>query len=212
MRSPHLSFTSGEVATYYAVRVPHLRQRRAGRWRGRCPLHNGKGESFCVDPVSGLWFCFSQCVRGGDLIELEIARSGADFRTALAAVLALVGRPMPVPVQSGISRDEWTATREAQEREKAESDEATYFAGAAILLLEGELERLPVDSSERRTWTHILDTLKAEPVTIYRIFARNDARAAASWVQAGLEHERRVHLRLGELIMQMVPKEISDAA
>lgn len=210
MRSPHLSFTSGEVATYYAVRVPHLRQRRAERWRGRCPLHNGKGESFAVDPVSGLWFCFSQCGRGGDLIELEIAKSGADFRTALAAVLSLVGRPMTE--RSRISRDEWTAAKQAQEREEVERDEAAYFAGAAILLLEGELERLPVDSSERRTWTHILDTLKAEPVTIYRIFARNDARAAAAWVQAGLEHERRVHLRLGELIMQMVPKEISDAA
>ena len=114
--------------------------------------------------------------------------------------------------RSRISRDEWTAAKQAQEREEVERDEAAYFAGAAILLLEGELERLPVDSSERRTWTHILDTLKAEPVTIYRIFARNDARAAAAWVQAGLEHERRVHLRLGELIMQMVPKEISDAA
>ena len=29
-----IQFTLGEVSTYYAARVPHLKQRRAAEWRG----------------------------------------------------------------------------------------------------------------------------------------------------------------------------------
>lgn len=210
MAESAITFASGEVSIYYAARVPYLKQRRASEWRGPCPIHHGKDANFAVVPATGLWYCHSQCGRGGDLLDFEMSMTGADFKAALAAVHAILGRPMPA--RARMTSQEWRAAREAGEREERDRCEAGYFAGAAILLLEGELERLPDDSSERRTSTHILDTLQADPLTIYRLYRASDEKSAAAWVRAGREHERRVHLSLAELILKMASEETNDEA
>ncbi len=139
-----------------------------------------------------------------------MALTGTDFRTALAAVYAILGRPMPA--RARMTREEWRVVREGQEREERERSEAEHFAGAALLLLEDQLERLPVESSERRLWTHVLATLRADPLNIYRLYRAGDEKSAHDLVSAGREHELRVHLRLAELIMEMASDEASDAA
>jgi hypothetical protein len=50
MADSAITFTSGEVSTYYAARVPGLKQRRAAEWRGACPIHHGKNENLAVEP------------------------------------------------------------------------------------------------------------------------------------------------------------------
>src|ERR1022692_1898336 len=95
MAAPAITFTSGEVSTYYAARVPHLKQRRAAEWRGACPIHHGKNDNFAVDPATGRWFCRSTCGRGGDILELEEALTGGDFPTRKAEAFRLVGRIEP---------------------------------------------------------------------------------------------------------------------
>jgi putative DNA primase/helicase len=87
-----ITFSPGEVSTYYSARVPHLKQRDAAEWRGPCPIHNGKRDSFAVEPETGRWHCFSTCARGGDIIVLEEALTGGDFKTAKAEVFRIVGR------------------------------------------------------------------------------------------------------------------------
>jgi putative DNA primase/helicase len=95
MASSAITFTSGEVSTYYAARVPHLKQRRAAEWRGACPIHQGKNDAFAVEADTGRWFCHSTCGRGGDMLELEAALTGGDFPTRKAEVYRLVGRIEP---------------------------------------------------------------------------------------------------------------------
>src|ERR1039458_6079378 len=92
MADSAITFTSGEVSTYYAARVPHLKQRRAAGWRGACPIHHGKNDNFAVDPATGRWFCHSTCGRGGDILELEEALTGGDFSTRKTEAFRLVGR------------------------------------------------------------------------------------------------------------------------
>lgn len=87
-----ITFTSGEVATFYATRVPHLKQRPTAQWRGACPIHHGKDENFAVNAVTGRWRCHSTCGRGGSLFDLEMELFDVDFRTAKAEVFRLVGR------------------------------------------------------------------------------------------------------------------------
>lgn len=87
-----ISFTPEEVSTYYAARVPNLKQRRATQWRCRCPIHHGDHHNFAVNPDTGLWFCHSECGRGGDILELEMTLTGSDFKNAKADVFWLVGR------------------------------------------------------------------------------------------------------------------------
>ena len=86
-----IALAPSEVATYYATQVPNLR-RRGKRWRGPCPIHRGKHDSFSVDPETGLWRCFSSCGRGGDIIALEQALTDTDVRSAMAEVFRIVGR------------------------------------------------------------------------------------------------------------------------
>jgi len=95
MADSAITFTSGEVSTYYAARVPHLKQRREAEWRGACPIHRGKNDNFAVEPDTGRWFCHSTCGRGGDILELEAALTGGDFPTRKAEVFRLVGRTEP---------------------------------------------------------------------------------------------------------------------
>src|SRR6185312_9195297 len=108
------TFTEGEIASYYATRVPGLKQRRGAQWRGPCPVHQGRDSNFRVDSATGRWSCYSRCGRSGSLIDLEMALTGADFRAALAGVYALVGRPMPN--RARIPRNEWRDLQDAHRR------------------------------------------------------------------------------------------------
>jgi putative DNA primase/helicase len=104
-----IQFTPGEVSTYYAARVPHLKQGRAAEWRGACPIHHGKNENFAVEPDTGRWFCHSTCGRGGDILELEAALTGGDFPTRKGEVFRLVGRIEPEHRHNGTRTNGKTA-------------------------------------------------------------------------------------------------------
>ena len=95
MPDSSITFSPGEVASFYAARVPRLKQRRAAEWRGPCPIHQGKDDNFAVDAETGRWYCHSQCGRGGDILELEAALTGGDFPTLKAEVFRLAGRTGP---------------------------------------------------------------------------------------------------------------------
>jgi len=86
-------FTAAEIQAYYRTRVPGLRISGQPEWRGPCPVHQGKRDSFTVNSDSGLAQCHSQCSRGWDIISLEMELSRADFSKAKASVFRLVVRP-----------------------------------------------------------------------------------------------------------------------
>lgn len=86
-------FTATEVAAYYSVRVPALKITGHREWRGPCPVHQGKRDSFSVNAETGLAQCHSECGRGWDLISLEMELISADFPKAKAEVFRIVGRP-----------------------------------------------------------------------------------------------------------------------
>ena len=84
--------TPSEVAAYYSVRAPKLRQ-HGQQWRGHCPIHDGQDDNFAVEAATGFWFCHSQCGRGGSVYDLEMTLSSTDFRAAANEVRRIVGRP-----------------------------------------------------------------------------------------------------------------------
>src|SRR5512134_3410035 len=46
-------------------------RRRGDRITGCCPVHGGDNPmAFVVDRARNVWFCFTGCGRGGDVIEL----------------------------------------------------------------------------------------------------------------------------------------------
>jgi hypothetical protein len=100
MSGATITITPREVSTYYAARIPDLKQ--GGReWRGGCKLHNGQSPNFAVNPETGDWFCHSRCGCGGSMIDLEMKLSDADFKTAKAEVFRLVGRIDPESRRNG---------------------------------------------------------------------------------------------------------------
>ena len=88
----YIAFTHTEIAAYYAARVPKLKLRAAGESRGPCPIHRGKDDNFVVNADTGKWFCHSQCQDGGDILDLEIALTGCEFRACKDEVFRIVGR------------------------------------------------------------------------------------------------------------------------
>ena len=86
-----VAWTPPEVAVYWRSAYPTLRQRGL-QWRGACPLHRGRRDSFAVSPESGAWHCHSKCARGGSLIDFEMRQTGRSFPEALKAAQQIVGR------------------------------------------------------------------------------------------------------------------------
>lgn len=57
-------------------------QRKGKSWRGPCPIHDGNGPNFSIDPERGIFKCFV-CGAAGDAIELEQEVAGVGFADAV---------------------------------------------------------------------------------------------------------------------------------
>src|SRR5450432_2753975 len=88
-----ISFTRGEVRTYWATRAK-LRP-VGGELRGPCPVHGGKRDSFAVNIETGRACCHSECGgKGWDIISFEQDYSGCDFPHALENIGSAIGRSL----------------------------------------------------------------------------------------------------------------------
>jgi len=88
----HGDLTPQEISNYIRERLPGLEQ-SGEELRWRCPVHGGEGMNFTISATTGMWYCHSQCGRGGSLFDLEMALTGADFHSAANEVRRIVGRP-----------------------------------------------------------------------------------------------------------------------
>lgn len=82
---------TAQIAQYYRTRVPKLKRHGSREWRGPCPIHKGKRDSFAVNQETGQWMCHSECGRGGDIVALEMELTGASRDDAIAAIEEISG-------------------------------------------------------------------------------------------------------------------------
>lgn len=69
---------------------------------GPCPVHGGDNRrAFSIDLQRDLWFCFSRCQSGGDVIDLVWHLSGRSWPRTAAWLERLAASPMPQAVCSG---------------------------------------------------------------------------------------------------------------
>lgn len=60
--------------------------------RGLCPIHNGNNpRGFVVTPEKGVWYCFGDCGKGGDLIELYARVKEVSTKDAAIAIATRFG-------------------------------------------------------------------------------------------------------------------------
>src|SRR3989442_415293 len=87
MKSPEVNFAAVKqgVAMEAVLRhyqVEDLEGGRSGRYRGRCPIHQGEGrEAFHVDVRRKIFHCFS-CGAGGDVLDLVALLNQCTLREA----------------------------------------------------------------------------------------------------------------------------------
>lgn len=63
---------------------------------GPCPVHGGDNRrAFSIDPQRDLWFCFSRCQSGGDVINLVWHLSGRSWPRTAAWLERLAASPVP---------------------------------------------------------------------------------------------------------------------
>jgi hypothetical protein len=97
------------IESYLERKGVELR-RAPGGYVARCPIHGGKKSfAFNVNVKKQLWYCFSACQRGGDVIRLVMEMDGA--ADAVAACEILEGRPLkeeernrPAPVRAAVAK------------------------------------------------------------------------------------------------------------
>lgn len=74
------------------------------RLMGPCPIHQGDSpRAFVVDLERNIWYCFTGCARGGDVVDLVRALDRVDFRGAAVrlASLAQAGWDAPALLHHG---------------------------------------------------------------------------------------------------------------
>jgi DNA primase len=87
MKSPEVNFAAiKQAVTLEAVlrhyQVDDLEGGRSGRYRGRCPIHQGEGrDAFHVDVRRKIFHCFS-CGAGGDVLDLVALLNQCTLREA----------------------------------------------------------------------------------------------------------------------------------
>ncbi len=70
--------------------------RRGDRLFGPCPIHGGDNKSaFVVSLSRNLWYCFSGCARGGDVIDLVRSLDDLTFSQAGDYLASLASAPPP---------------------------------------------------------------------------------------------------------------------
>jgi DNA primase len=90
-----VNFSPDEIRAYFEAKVPNL-QFGPKEARGACPIHHRtRKTSFVVNLSEGTWFCHSGCNRGGNIVTLEQALTGADGKEAYGQVCKIVGRRPP---------------------------------------------------------------------------------------------------------------------
>src|SRR5829696_7870873 len=73
----------------------YVRLRRAGKnWLGLCPFHDDKKPSFNVEPVRGIYKCFS-CGKGGNVFTFLMELNGWTFPESVRNLAQTLGIEIP---------------------------------------------------------------------------------------------------------------------
>lgn len=87
------SFSLEEVCSWYGV---ILKKDGTSSLRSSCPICKGEGDrAFVVTPAKQMWYCFSTCQRGGDIIALVSGIEDIPVKDAAAKILARFESPRP---------------------------------------------------------------------------------------------------------------------
>lgn len=86
------------VSILWVLASRGIPMRRDGqRLVGRCPVHGGDNpRAFVVEPQRNLWYCFTACARGGDVIDLIRRLDGVGFHEAVSRLVVLGGENAPL--------------------------------------------------------------------------------------------------------------------
>jgi len=186
-----ISFSPDEVATYYAARVPNLKQRDGGEWRGPCPIHHGHGDNFAVEPATGRWHCHSQCGRGGDVLALEEALFGGDFPTRKAEVLRIVGRHNgPTNGNAGIAKPNGGRWEEIARYPYVDESGGLLFEAVRFRKPNGQKAFVQGRHNDKGEWVPNLESVRRVPYrlpavlqteTVYLVEGEKDVATLEAW-------------------------------
>jgi DNA primase len=94
---PHLKRTVSIETVLTAEGLAASLKRRGQRLVGPCPVHGGDNpQAFVVDLARDLWYCFTRCQGGGDVVELVRRMHHLGYRQS-ARYLATLAQAPPVP-------------------------------------------------------------------------------------------------------------------
>jgi DNA primase len=116
MKSPAVNFAAVKQAVSMEAvlkccRITYLQGGAGGRYRGRCPLHQGQGrDAFHVDVRRKIFHCFS-CGAGGDVLELVAQLKRCTLREAALQLQQWfpAAAPHPAPCKQRVTKGKMVA-------------------------------------------------------------------------------------------------------
>jgi hypothetical protein len=198
-------FTPGEIASYYGTRVPGLTQ-RGRRWRGACPIHGGTHDSFSVDSETGLWRCWSNCGRGGNLINFEMTLTGAAWREAATEIARIIGRKL---LDRPANRSDWWPSIELRAVANATTDDIECWEDALTVELNARKIKAVEDwdetaLAEAASLCNVLEN--GSPEEVVREFIRhrtNDPTETARLIVVGRERNLEAQRITAEAVLYL---------
>lgn len=95
----HLKRTVSIATVLNAEGLTTALKRRGQRLVGPCPVHGGDNpHAFVVDLAKDLWYCFTRCQGGGDVVELVRRLHRVGYRQCAHYLATLAPTPPPPPV------------------------------------------------------------------------------------------------------------------
>lgn len=179
-----------EVADALGIRLDPSRRRGVASWR------NGEHFSVSLSDNKGTWFDHA-ANEGGGVLDLVARVTGHDRRASLEWLASYAGVQIE---RRSLSPEEQKAVARERIESKRIRREAEYFADAAMLMAERELEELPSNDPARANFTSLIAGLRASPEAEYRAWMRHDPRMAAALVHAGRARRKRLFQALARWI------------
>lgn len=77
------AITITQVLSHYDLLNKFRQSSNADEWRSRCPLHGGDNSSeFSINTSKNVWNCFSECHRGGNVLDFVSLKEQVDIHDA----------------------------------------------------------------------------------------------------------------------------------
>lgn len=96
MKNAILDHFRGDYVPFYEKYLPEVQKAGGHEYKAKCPFHDEKNASFCINGETGQYFC-QGCTRKGDIFHFYAKINSLDIRRNFGKVLKGIADDFGIP-------------------------------------------------------------------------------------------------------------------